>query len=113
MARFYSSKIIGIIVVLLIIFALSLNSSRELIAQNSNRTFIDFMKSYVNTEISIASRLGDGSNKDLALLKEVGSDYIIVDIKPVQLRSASTEVIALHSIYSITLGDIPQIHLNR
>jgi hypothetical protein len=113
MTKFFSSRSIIAIIALLFVLILSLNLSGTLSAQNSNRAFIDFLKPYVNTEISSASQRGNSSSyNDIAILKEVGVDYIIVEIKPAS-GSSSTEVISLHSIYSITLGDKPQIRFNR
>ena len=114
MTKFFSSKSIITIITLIFVLILSLNLSGTLSAQNSNRAFIDFLKPYVNTEISSASQRGNiSSYNDIAILKEVGVDYIIVETKPSQSGPTTTEVISLHSIYSITLGDKPQIRFNR
>jgi hypothetical protein len=113
MTKFFPSKSIIAIITLLIMLILSLNLSGTLSAQNSNRAFIDFLKPYINKEISSSSQRGNiSSYNDIAILKEVGVDYIIVEIKPAS-GSTSTEVISLHSIYGITIGDKPEIRFNR
>jgi len=114
MPKIFSMRNIIVLVIILLIFSLSLNFSRELRAQNVNKTFVDFMKPYVNAEISISSSRGIqvGYNGS-AILREIGSDYIIVEIRSSQFDPSSTEVIALNSIYSMTLGEKPQIHFNR
>lgn len=105
MRNLVASKVLFIVLACVILAGLIISIGPTVNAQSPHGTFIDLLKPYMNKQVTVAGPPGRSFSP--SFLKEVGVDYILLDTP-----KGLTQAIPLYSIYSVTLGENPEIHLS-
>lgn len=105
MRIFPAPRVLFTVLTCMILAGIVMNFGPTVNAQSPHGTFVDLLKPYLTKQVTIAGPPGRSFSP--SFLKEVGVDYILLDTP-----RGLTQAIPLYSIYSVTLGETPEIHLS-